>query len=270
MARSEDKPGPKVVVITGANGGIGAALSRAYAAPSVHLGLLGRNEETLAGVAADCRRKGASVETLVADVTGPAVIDLLLEFDARHSIDLLIAGAGVTSGIPSPNNMEPWDTAEAALLTNFVGGVRTIAPVAARMAERGRGQIAAIGSLAALTPLPFSPAYSAAKAGLTVYVRALRRLLAARGVRFTVVSIGYVDTAMSRKLTGSKRFMITPERAARVIRKGLERNRAHLAYPVVLATGIRVLNLLPEPLVRLILPAFAFTISGWEAGGGAP
>jgi short-subunit dehydrogenase len=270
MATRDIAIAPAVVVITGASGGIGAALARAYAEPGVYLGLLGRNGEMLESVATECRSRGAAAEILIADVSGPDVVDLLLDFDTRHPVELLIAGAGVTSGISSPHSMEPWDGAENVLQTNFVGAIRTIAPIAARMAERGQGRVTAIGSLAALTPLPFSPAYSAAKSGLTTYVLALRRLLAVRGVRFTIVNLGYVDTAMSRKLSGRKQFMTTPEKAARVIRRSIERNRAHVSYPVVLATGIRLLNLLPEPLVRLILPAFAFTISRREADGGAP
>ena len=266
--KREDKTAPAVIVITGAGGGIGAALSRAYAAPGVHLGLLGRNEAVLESIAGECRSLGASAEVLIADVSEPDVVERLLEFDARHPVDLLIVGAGVTSGIPGPHCMEPWESAEHVLQTNFTGAIRTIAPVAARMAERGHGRIAVIGSLAALTPLPFSPAYSAAKTGLNAYAVALGRLLAVKGVRFTVVNLGYVDTAMSRKLSGTKLFITTPEKAAQVIRRGLDRGRAYVSYPIVLATGIRLLNLLPEPVVRLILPFFAFTLSGREADGG--
>lgn len=270
MAARGSKAAPAVVVITGASGGIGAALARVYAAPGIHIGLLGRNGEMLDQIASECRSRGADAEVLIADVSDPDVTDLLLEFDARHPVDLLIAGAGVTSGIPEPHSMEPWKSAENVLQTNFVGAIRTIAPIATRMAERGRGHIAAIGSLAALTPLPFSPAYSATKAGLTTYVLALRRLLATRGVHFTIVSLGYVDTAMSRKLSGRKLFVATSEEAALLIRRSIRRKRAHVSYPVGLTAGIRLLNLLPDPLVRLILPAFAFTISSREADGGAP
>lgn len=255
------------MLITGASDGIGAALARAYAAPGMTLGLLGRNEERLKLVEEECRALGASVEVLVSDVTTKESEATILAFDQRHPVDLLIACAGVTSGVSKTDGLEPWDTAEQVAETNFMGAVRTIGPLANIMALRGSGQIAGIGSLAALTPMPSCPAYSAAKAGFETYLLSLRRLLMARGVRVNVVSLGYVDTRMSRQLTGRKPFLTTPDKIATRIRNALRGNPARMAYPFVLSVGIRLLNVLPERLALLILPAFAFTISGRGAKG---
>ncbi|MGB6086591.1 MAG: SDR family NAD(P)-dependent oxidoreductase [Parvibaculum sp.] len=255
------KLSPHVVLITGASDGIGAALAREYAAPGVTLGLLGRNEERLAGVAEDCRAAGATVETLIADVATHEAEAAILSFDHRHKIDLLLACAGVTSGISEADGLEPWDTAEKVAEINFTGALRTIGPLANVMAGRGSGQIAGIGSLAALTPMPSCPAYSAAKAGLETYLLALRRLLRPYGVGVSIICLGYVETGMSRQLKGRKPFLTTPERVARKIRKSLCRNPARIIHPPVLYMGIRLLNMLPEPLALLFLPAFAFTIN---------
>ncbi len=252
---------PEVVLITGASDGIGAALARTYAAPGVTLGLLGRNEVRLKEVEAECCRRGASAELLVADVTDTGVGAVIAEFDRRHPVDLLIACAGVTSGVSEEDGLEPWDTAEAVAETNFMGALRTIGALANVMARRGRGQIAGIGSLAALTPMPSCPAYSGAKAGFETYLLSLRRLLGARGVRVNVISLGYVETRMSQQLSGRKPFLTTPDEIAPRIRSALRRNPARMSYPVVLSMGIRLLNVLPERLALLILPAFAFTIS---------
>ncbi|MEQ8267721.1 MAG: SDR family NAD(P)-dependent oxidoreductase [Parvibaculum sp.] len=257
---------PDVLVITGAGGGIGRALAHAYARPGVTLGLVGRREAPLREVADECTRLGAVAEILAGDVRHEDMVGTLRAFDARHRIDLLIACAGVTSGV-TPAGLEPWETAEEVADTNFTGALRTIAPVAELMAKRGTGHLAAIGSLAALTPLPYSPAYSAAKAGLETYLFALGRLLADRGVAVSVIRLGYVETGMSRRLTGFKPFLTTPEKAALRIKKALARRSRSMSYPFVLAVGIRLLNLLPEPLARLILPAFAFTVLG-AAGEG--
>lgn len=261
--RDED---PKVVLITGASDGIGAALARAYAEPGVTLALLGRNEARLKQVGEACRALGASAELLVADVTAKEAETIILDFDRKCPVDLLIACAGVTSGAAEADGLEPWDTAEKVAETNFLGALRTVGPLANVMAARGRGQIAGIGSLAALTPMPSCPAYSAAKTGFETYLLALRRLLAPRGVRVNVVTLGYVETRMSQQLAGRKPFLTTPDSIAARIRNALRRNPARFSYPFVLAIGIRLLNLLPERLALLILPAFAFTIS--RRGGG--
>lgn len=260
LARSSSGLSPDALVITGAGGGIGRALAHAYASQGVTLGLVGRREAPLLEVAEECRRLGATVEILAGDVRHEEIVETLRTFDARHGIDLLIACAGVTSGV-AQDGLEPWETAEEVADTNFTGALRTIAPVAELMAKRGRGHLAGIGSLAALTPLPYSPAYSAAKAGLETYLFALGRLLADRGVGVSVIRLGYVETGMSRRLSGYKPFLTTPEKAALRIKKALARRSRSMSYPFVLAVGIRLLNLLPEPLARLILPAFAFTVS---------
>lgn len=257
---------PSTVLITGASDGIGAALARAYSADGVMLGLLGRNEDRLRDVERQCRARGAETEIIVADVASPALVQAILGFDDRHPVDLLIASAGITSGISAEDALEPWDTAEQVAEVDFTGALRSVGPLANRMALRGSGQIAGIGSLAALTPMPFSPAYSAAKAGFETYLLALRRLLAPRGVRVSVISLGYIETAMSRQLSGRKPFLTTPDRIATRIQGALRKNPARFSYPFVLSIGIRLLNVLPEGLVRLILPAFAFTIS--RRGGG--
>lgn len=255
-----------VVLITGASDGIGAALAKTYAQPGTIIGLLGRNENRLRKVAEACRALGATTEILVADVTRPEVEEAILGFDRAHPVDLLLACAGVTSGVSEVDGLEPWDTAEQVAATNFMGALRTIGPLANIMAARGRGQIAGIGSLAALTPMPSCPAYSAAKAGFETYLLSLRRLLGNRGVCVSVVTLGYVETGMSRQLSGRKPFLTTPDKIAARIRKALPGNPARMTYPLVLATGIRLLNILPERLALLILPAFAFTIS--RRGGG--
>lgn len=259
-------PPHSTILITGASDGIGAALARAYAGEGVRLGLLGRNEARLREVERECRQRGAFTEIIIADVASQALVSTILEFDDRHPIDLLIASAGITSGISAADGLEPWDTAEQVAEIDFTGALRSVGPLANRMAARGHGQIAGIGSLAALTPMPFSPAYSAAKAGFETYLLALRRLLAPRGVRVSVITLGYVETAMSRQLSGRKPFLTTPDKVAARVRKALRRNPSRFTYPYVLSIGIRLLNVMPEGFARLILPAFAFTISRREGG----
>lgn len=258
---------PEVVLVTGASDGIGAALARAYAAPGITLGLLGRDEVRLKQVEEECRALGASTEKLVADVTAKETEAVILGFDRRHPVDLLIVCAGVTSGVSEADGLEPWDTAEQVAETNFMGALRSIGPLANVMALRGEGQIAGIGSLAALTPMPSCPAYSAAKAGFETYLLSLRRLLGSRGVRVNVISLGYVETRMSQQLSGRKPFLTTPDDIAMRIRRALRGNPARMSYPLVLSVGIRLLNVLPERLALLILPAFAFTISRRGAKG---
>ena len=88
-----------VVAITGASSGIGAALARHYAASGRTLALIGRHAERLESVAQECRAKGAATEIGIVDVRDRhAIAGWLLSFDARATIDLLIANAGILTG----------------------------------------------------------------------------------------------------------------------------------------------------------------------------
>ncbi|HLO76421.1 MAG TPA: SDR family NAD(P)-dependent oxidoreductase, partial [Magnetospirillum sp.] len=88
------------VAISGASGGIGAALAEACAAPGVTLSLAGRDGERLAGVAERCRARGADVHTDSFDITDPTAAKAWIDAaDARRPLDLVIANAGVSSSL---------------------------------------------------------------------------------------------------------------------------------------------------------------------------
>ena len=140
----------RVVVITGASSGLGAALALLYAGPGVAMGLVGRDPERLAASAAACRAAGATVESAMIDVAdGSALAGWLETFDQTYPVELLIANAGTSAG-PAPDTPgEPLAVTERQLGTNLLGAVHTIAPLVPRLCARGRGRIVAIASLAA-------------------------------------------------------------------------------------------------------------------------
>ncbi len=251
-----------VVVITGASGGIGSALARAYAAPGVVLGLTGRNVTRLADIAAQCRSRGAEVEIMPADIADAAAMRTLLTgFDQRHPIDLVIANAGITSGRQPNGEPESWRAVQQVFAVNLMGVLHTLTPVIERMLPRRHGQVAVIGSLAARRGVPSCPAYSASKAAVETYAAALRADLADDGIRVTVVSPGYVVSPMSDRVNGPKPFVVSAERAARIIRRGIARNRSHIAFPWTLGFATALVAALPPRLADPLLRLFAFSVS---------
>jgi short-subunit dehydrogenase len=126
------------------------------------------------------------------------------------------------------------------------------------MRRRGSGQIALMSSLSAYFGLPVTPAYCASKAGLKAYGEALRGWLAPEGIAVNVVLPGFVASAMSDRFPAPRPFMMQPARAARLIRRGLARNRAHVAFPWPLRLGMWSLGLLPPDLSLLILRRLGF------------
>ena len=251
----------RVIVITGASSGLGAALARAYAGPQIALGLIGRDRERLGATEAACRAAGASVANAAIDVAdGPALAAWLGEFDRAHPVELLVANAGISAG-PEPGSPgEPAAVTLRQLAVNLAGAVNTIAPLAPLLCARGRGRIVAISSLAGYRGLPYSPGYSASKAGLRTYAEALRPLLAPHGVGVTVVCPGFFSSPMTDRWEGPTPFLASGEGAARRIKRGIDRGRARIAFPWPLAFGMRFCDLAPAALGDRIVRGFRFHI----------
>jgi short-subunit dehydrogenase len=126
------------------------------------------------------------------------------------------------------------------------------------MRARGAGQIALVSSLAGFAPLPDSPGYSAAKAALIAFGLASRERLRGTGVSVCVVCPGYVATEMGARYKGWRPLSISPDEAARHIRRGLARDRAIIAFPRSLAIVARLSGAVPEPLRRTFMGGFRF------------
>lgn len=240
---------PRSIVITGASNGIGTALALIYACDGVSLGLIGRDAVRLTAVAEQCRARGAEVIIGLIDVTDlPTLGEWLRTFDEMHPVDLVIANAGIASTLGSPKESEDWETVRRVFDVNTWGTLNTIMPLMEPMRTRRRGQIGIVSSLSAYTGMPISPAYCGSKAAIKVYGESLRGWLAPQGVGVTVICPGFVKSDMSDRFPGPTPFKMSAEKAARLIREGLARNRARIAFPFPLAFGMRLLSILPPSM----------------------
>jgi short-subunit dehydrogenase len=242
------------LLITGASGGIGAALARVYAVPGSRLVLWGRNEERLADIAAQCRARGASCETAACDLTDFDRLAAALEAaDANNPFDLVILNAGVGGSLPRDRAAQDVHLARAMAGANFTAPIVAANLMAERMARRGRGRIVLVGSVAAFYPLPMAPVYAGSKAGLALFAEALGLRLAPHGVGVTLVSPGFVDTAMSRSLNEPRPFLMTADAAAAAIARKIERGARHIVVPWQFAIIRAAARLIPRAIVRAVL-----------------
>jgi len=252
---------PKVIVLTGASGGIGEALALEYADPGVHLALIARDEGKLETLAGRVREAGASAEVAALDVRDrEALHGYLTDLDTRHPVDLVIANAGVTAGLGAGRSRERDDDFDRLMDINYRGAVSTVTGLVEQMRVRRRGQIVLIASLAGMRALPDMPSYSATKAALIAYGHSLRGWLDPFGVRVTILCPGFITSPMSARHKGSKPFEMRADKAARHMRKVISKGRAFNAFPFLLATGIRLQGLLPARISDLFMKPMAADI----------
>ena len=227
---------PRVVLITGASSGIGEALALEYAGRGVFLALSGRDGPRLDGVGERCKTKGADVETRVLDVTDANAMEFWIAgLAARRPLDLVIANAGVSAGTGGGGESE--EQARYIFSVNLGGVLNTLYPAIEVMLvqtdtkDGQRGQIAVMSSLAGFRGFPGAPAYCASKAAVKTHGEALRGELHHQGIGVTVICPGYVRSRMTEKNKFSMPLLMDSARAARIIRRGLARNRARIAFP---------------------------------------
>lgn len=242
------------VLITGATGAIGGALARRYATPDTHLILHGRRQDALEALADRCRGRGARVTTSRIELTDHEALGRWLEEVCTAAVpDIVIACAGKNAHPSAPGALELAADARAVLALNLAVPAAMAQHLVPHMRARGSGQLVFISSLAAWYGLPTTPTYSASKAGIKAYAEGLRGWLAPFGIGVSVVMPGYVTSSMCRAMPGPKPGEWPPERAARVIQRGVRANRARIAFPFWLSWGTRWLGLLPAGLSQRLL-----------------
>ncbi len=182
----------KVAVVTGAGGGIGKAISSAFAGAGANVALL-----DLDGAAATDSANEIGGLGIHCDVTDPAsVAEAVAKVEAALGpADVLVNNAAFLS----PGNLDEVDIAawQAMLDVNLTGYLRSAQAFGAAMLERGSGALVHVGSISGNHQQAFSNAYSASKAAVSMLSRQLAFEWGPRGVRSNVVAPGLVRTPLS-------------------------------------------------------------------------
>ena len=183
------------VLVTGATSGIGEAFARWHTSRGDELVITGRSAEQLQRLARDLQSLGATVQTVVADLSGPAGVDTLIE--QVGDVDIVIANAGIThAATVGATNRDELDRLSYLMSTGVVRLCEALVPP---MVQRGHGEVVVVSSIAAFTPMRKSGPYAAAKSAATAYARSLALEVSSKGVRVVAVCPGYVRTDLHRR-----------------------------------------------------------------------
>ncbi|HUE04647.1 MAG TPA: SDR family NAD(P)-dependent oxidoreductase [Bryobacteraceae bacterium] len=224
----------KVVLLTGASEGIGAACARAFGKRGARLSLVARTEEKMRAMACP-----AAVIT-AGDLTVPAVREAAVAatIDRFGAIDILINNAGM--GLYHSAWSASLADARSLFELNFFVPLALTQLVAPHMRERGSGVIVNVASVAGRVTLPWLTLYSASKYALCSLTDGLRMELRKDGIHTITVCPGYVKTGFQDHALGgdpppriarSKQFAITPEQCAEAMVRGVERGARTVMAP---------------------------------------
>lgn len=230
-------------ILTGASSGIGKALARELAKRGYGLALLARRTDLLEQLARELPH-AVAIGCDVTDATSVRDAVRRAEAELGGPFDLAVANAGVS--IHGHATRFHVDDAERVFRVNVLGLLYLFDAVIPSMVERRSGRFVGVASLAGLRGLPSAAAYSASKAAVQAFLEASRVELAPHGVGVTIVNPGFVDTAMTRKNRFRMPFLMTAERAAKIIDEGIERGRRVIEFPRPMSIFMRLLRVVPD------------------------
>jgi short-subunit dehydrogenase len=241
----------KVVLITGASQGIGAACAAEFARAGARLSLTARSEEQLHRTAPAGALAVAG--DLTAEETRQAVVERTLQ--QFGSIDILINNAG--TGLYGPSWSAPIGDARWVMELNFFALLALTQRVVPSMRARRSGMIVNVGSVAGKVTLPWMTLYSVSKYALGALTEGMRMELRPDGIHAMLVCPGYVKTGFQEHARGGRppdsvqrgrRFAITPEQCAVAIRRGVERDARTVVTPRLAWLLVLAMRLFPGPV----------------------
>ena len=217
----------KVVAITGASSGIGAATARRLADHGAAVVLGARRADRLDALAAELRASGGRACTAVVDVTCAADLHRLVEtaVSTHGRLDVLVSNAGVGPISPmADRRTADWDAMIDVNLRGVLHGIDAALPVFER---QGRGHFVTIVSTAGLKIVPTMAVYAATKNAVRTLLEGLRQESTNGTLKTTAISPGYVRTEFGDGITdpnlraeigrGMDAFALDPDAVARAV-----------------------------------------------------
>ena len=192
----------KVALVTGATGGIGAAIAKALHARGATVALSGTRESVLAELKAEL---GERAEIFVANLADRASVDALVPaVEAKFGkVDILVNNAGITrDNLFMRMKDEEWDQ---VLEVNLTSGFRLVRSALKGMMKRRTGRIVGITSVVGVTGNPGQGNYAAAKAGMIGMSKSLAQEVASRNITVNCVAPGFIATPMTDALNDKQK-----------------------------------------------------------------
>ena len=195
----------KVVLLTGATGGIGNSIAKKMIKQGAKLILSGTRQNVLDRLSLEL---GNNTKTILTDLSSKeSIVNLAQEAEACFGqIDILINNAGITAdNLFLRMKDEDWDN---VININLSASMRLTKQVIKGMLKRKYGRIIFISSIVGYTGNPGQTNYSASKSALVGLTKSIALEVAARGITCNLIAPGFISTPMTEKLTNDQKSKI--------------------------------------------------------------
>lgn len=238
----------RVVLITGASSGFGAAAAKLFAQEGCKIVLAARRLERLEEMANEIRATGGDALPLSVDVTQPAQIEAMVKAAVERygRIDILFNNAGF-GRLDWFEALDPIKDIQGQIAVDLLGVIWTARTVLPQMYRQRSGHIINMSSMAGWAAPPLYSVYSAAKFGVRGFSEALRREASPFGVKVSTIYPGGAATEFQKHVGGNKakqRFKtpawlaLTAEDVARAVVRLAKRPRRSLILPRVMGLSV--------------------------------
>jgi short-subunit dehydrogenase len=246
------------IFITGGTTGIGFALATLYLEEGHRVGVCGRN---LNKFSEDLKNQYTykNLFCYEVDVTNREELHRAVKEFAGGSLDIIIANAGRSVG--AKTQIPNVSVSSQVIDVNVKGVLNTFDIGLELMINNKRGHLVATASVAGFVGLPGAAAYSASKAAVLKICESYAIDFKPLGISVTAIAPGFIDTPLTKLNSHSMPFMMSAERAARLIKKAIEKKKVLYIFPLPMKIVITILDKMPRFLYRLIMGFKLFNYS---------
>ncbi|MCH7964552.1 MAG: SDR family NAD(P)-dependent oxidoreductase [Bacteroidetes bacterium] len=242
----------KVILITGASTGIGKAMAKLLAKENCSLALIARRGELLDELTGQIKTENPNIKSYVCDVAKPGEVKKVFTEVREHfkKIDIAILNAGV--GSKSSAEDYKYENAKNTFDVNVLGIVNCVENLLPDFIKCKDGMIVGVSSLADSRGWQGSGFYCASKAAATILLENLRAELKPFNIKVITVKPGFVETPMTANNKFPMPFLMSAEKAARIIIGGIKKEKRIIQFPLPTVLGSKLMRVVPDSLFEYI------------------
>jgi short-subunit dehydrogenase len=244
------------IFITGGTTGIGLAVARLYLEDGHRVGICARD---LSKFPSEIRNKYKQLVCYEVDVTNRESLYEAIRDFAPIELDMVFANAGRSVGAKSKTPQ--FSVANDIIDINVKGVLNTFDIALEIMLPRKKGHLVATASVAGFMGLPGAGAYSASKAAVLKLCESYSLDLKRCGINVTAIAPGFIDTPLTQKNNHKMPFLMSSDKAARLIKRALEKKKVLYVFPFRMKIVVTILDKMPRSLYRLIMNLKMFNYS---------